>query len=91
MQLGQVAAPTLVVFGGQDVAGYRAIADVLAAGIPGSGRLHLPEAGHMLTLEAPERFNAAVLAFWAGVEGLAAPSTTVPSPKQEQNGYVDHL
>ena len=81
-QLGRVKAPTLVVSGGQDVGGYREIADVLAAGIPDAGKLDLPEAGHMLTLEVPDRFNAEVRAFWAGVEGRPKPSTAIPSTKQ---------
>ena len=68
-RLGEVAAPTLVVSGGRDVTGYREIAQVLAAGIPGARKLDLPDAGHVLTLEAPEQFNAAVLAFLSDVDG----------------------
>ena len=56
-----VSVPTLVVSGGRDVEGYREIAAVLAAGIPGARLLPLPDAGHVLTLEVPARFNAAVL------------------------------
>lgn len=67
-RLGDVAAPTLVVSGGRDVSGYREIADVLAAGIPGAQKLDFPEAGHVLTLEQPERFNSAVLAFLSEVD-----------------------
>lgn len=90
-QLGRIKAPTLVVSGGQDVEGYREIADVLATGIPGAGKLDLPEAGHMLTLEVPDRFNAAVRAFWADVEGRSMPSAAVPSTtKQERGGPVGH-
>ena len=58
-----VRAPTLVVSGGRDVTGYREIADVLSAGIPGAQRFTLSEAGHVLPMEVPERFNARVLAF----------------------------
>ena len=89
-QLGRVKAPTLVVSGGQDVGGYREIAEVLAAGIPGAGKLDLPEVGHMLTLEVPDRFNAGVRAFWAGCEGRSTPSAAVSSTKQERGGAVDH-
>jgi pimeloyl-ACP methyl ester carboxylesterase len=66
--LGLVAAPTLVVSGGRDVAGYREIAGALAAGIPGAQRLTIPEAGHVLPMEVPERFDAGVQAFLAGLE-----------------------
>jgi pimeloyl-ACP methyl ester carboxylesterase len=59
--LARVRAPTLLVSGGRDVAGYREIADVLAAGIPGAQRLTIPEAGHVLPLEVPETFNERVL------------------------------
>jgi 3-oxoadipate enol-lactonase len=67
--LGAVAAPALIVSGEQDMAGYREIAATLAAGIPGAALLRLPQAGHMLTMEAPDRFNRAALDLLAAIDG----------------------
>lgn len=66
-RLGDVRAPTLVVHGRRDVAGYREIARVIAAGVPGAQRHELPTAGHLVNLEHPDEFNTAVLDFLASV------------------------
>lgn len=58
-----IAAPTLVVSGSRDIAGYQAIARTLASTIPGARLLVIPDAGHMLTMEASGPFNAALLDF----------------------------
>ena len=68
-RLGEVAAPTLVVHGARDVAGYRGIARVIAAGVPGARRHELSTAGHLVNLEQPDEFNTAVLGFLASVRG----------------------
>lgn len=62
-RLGEVRAPTLVLHGSRDVAGYREIARVIAAGVPGAQRHELTTAGHMVNLEQPDVFNTAVLDF----------------------------
>lgn len=58
-----IATPTLVVSGSRDVAGYQAIARTLALTIPGARLIVIPDAGHMLTMEAPDAFNAVLLDF----------------------------
>lgn len=70
-RLGEVAAPTLVLGGAEDVPGYRDIAARLQAGIRGAQRSTFASAGHVLNMEVPGPFNAAVLDFLATVD--AAP------------------
>lgn len=68
-RLAQIAAPTLVVSGGLDLASYNLpLDDRLAATIPGARLVRIAEAGHMTNMEAPEAFNAAVMAFLAEVD-----------------------
>ena len=43
--------------GALDVPGYREIASVLHREIPGARRQEFPDAGHLLNLERPARFN----------------------------------
>ena len=71
-QLSQVRAPTLVVSGKRDVAGYREIAEVLAHGIPGARKVVFPDAGHVLSLERPDLFNDLVEAFFARADHAGA-------------------
>lgn len=66
-RLGEVRAPSLVVHGARDVAGYREIARVIAADVPGAQRYELASAGHLVNLERPDEFNTAVLDFLASV------------------------
>ncbi len=64
-RLGEIAAPTLVVVGGLDLPDALVSADALEAGIPNARRLDQPDAAHLPSLERPDAFNAAVLAFLA--------------------------
>lgn len=64
-RLGEVATPTLVICGGRDVPGYRAIATRIAAAVPGARLETLPGAGHMLNLERPDRFAELIQSFAA--------------------------
>lgn len=75
-----IAAPTLVVSGSRDVAGYRAIARTLASTIPGARLLVIPDAGHMLSMEAPSAFNAALLDFIRQVEQDASGPAIADAP-----------
>ncbi|MFE6051110.1 alpha/beta fold hydrolase [Kitasatospora sp. NPDC056446] len=54
-RLGEVTAPTLVVHGDRDHPEIAAIAERLAAGIPGARRHLVPAADHYLPLRTPER------------------------------------
>lgn len=64
-RLGEIAAPTLVVVGEEDIPDMHAIADLLATDVPASHKVVLPRAGHMANMDAPEAFNRVVLDFLA--------------------------
>ena len=61
--LADIEVSTLVLSGGLDVEGYRGIAWVIAEGLPAASLVVLPEAGHMLNMDDPARFNAEVQHF----------------------------
>ena len=62
-RLTEVAVPTLVVTGDEDVRDIHVIADKLATEIPGAGRATIAGSGHLPSLERPDEFDAVVLAF----------------------------
>jgi pimeloyl-ACP methyl ester carboxylesterase len=66
--LPRVTVPTLVLHGDEDVRSPRAVAQALAAAIPGATLVVLEGVGHMSNLEAPERFNAELLNFLRAVQ-----------------------
>lgn len=61
--LPDVAAPTLLVFGGADSLAVPAVGERMAEQIPGARLIVIPEAGHLVNIEFPEAFNEGVLAF----------------------------
>jgi pimeloyl-ACP methyl ester carboxylesterase len=61
--LPTITVPTLFVYGDQDVRAPREVAEALHAAVPHSGLAWVPEAGHVVCVEAPERFNAEVRRF----------------------------
>jgi 3-oxoadipate enol-lactonase len=63
VRLDDVRVPTLVVVGDEDVEDFLAMADAAAAGIPGARKVVIEGAAHVVALERPEEFNAALLAF----------------------------
>jgi 3-oxoadipate enol-lactonase len=65
-RLGEIAAPTLVLVGA-DLPDFRAIAERLAAEIPGAERAVIEGARHLPGVERPEKFNRLVLDFLARV------------------------
>jgi 3-oxoadipate enol-lactonase len=65
--LPAIAVPTLVVVGEQDAITPPAVAETLAARIPGAKLVRIEGAGHLSNLEKPDRFNAAVRTFLAGL------------------------
>lgn len=62
-RLSQLRAPTLVVIGSRDAPALLAIADKLAAEIPGARKAVIPRASHHPQVETPKEFNRAVLDF----------------------------
>jgi pimeloyl-ACP methyl ester carboxylesterase len=61
--LGRIAVPTLVVTGSEDVIIKPDDARALARAIPGARLEVIEEAGHLPSLEQPERFNQSLLDF----------------------------
>jgi 3-oxoadipate enol-lactonase len=62
-RLGDVRSPTLVVIGDLDIEMKLAMAERLAAEIPGAQQVIIQGAAHMVTMERPEAFGQAVLDF----------------------------
>ena len=63
VRLGEIQVPTLVLIGDQDVSSIQAIADHLAAAIPGARKVVVPNTAHVPNMEQPEAFNQIVLDF----------------------------
>jgi 3-oxoadipate enol-lactonase len=64
-RLGEIAVPTLIVVGEQDIPDVHAHSGALEAGIRGAERVVLPGSGHVPYLEIPDTFNQVVLEFLA--------------------------
>lgn len=62
-RLGELRGPALVLVGAEDVADFHAIADRLAATIPGAERATVAGAAHLPSAERPEAFAAVVEPF----------------------------
>jgi pimeloyl-ACP methyl ester carboxylesterase len=58
--LPQIAVPTLLLWGDQDVRSPLRVAAQFERAIPGADLVVLPDCGHLSNLEQPERFNEAV-------------------------------
>jgi 3-oxoadipate enol-lactonase len=56
--LPTISAPTTVVVGKLDVPCFRKMADVLADRIPNARLVTVPDAGHMVNMEAPDAVNS---------------------------------
>lgn len=56
-QLHSITKPTLIIVGENDLAYFHNIANVLAAGIPSAQKVIVPNAGHMVNMEAPSEIN----------------------------------
>jgi pimeloyl-ACP methyl ester carboxylesterase len=70
--LPTIRVPTLVVVGEHDVLTPPAGAKAMAAAIPGARCVVVPGCGHLVPMEDPAAFAAAVTAFWAaGRSGTA--------------------
>lgn len=64
--LPHVDVPTLLLYGDADKRAPVSIGEELHAAIPGSKLVVLPGLGHVVNLEAPERFNEEVRSFLPG-------------------------
>jgi pimeloyl-ACP methyl ester carboxylesterase len=67
VRLRTLHVPTLVIAGALDNPEILRAADVMAQEINGAKKLILPDSAHMLNMEKPAVFNAAVLNFLSGV------------------------
>ena len=61
--LANIKVPTLVIAGADDRLTPPDVARELASEIPGAELVIVPDAGHLVNIEQPEPFNAALLAF----------------------------
>ncbi len=61
--LGQMKVPTLLVYGGADLAAPATIGRIVARHLPNRELVVVPEAGHSIYWEQPETFNRTVLEF----------------------------
>jgi pimeloyl-ACP methyl ester carboxylesterase len=68
-RLGEIACPTLIVWGAEDKLVPARDADEFALLIPNSRKVVWPDTGHVAMLERPEAFNALVQAFLAEEPG----------------------
>jgi len=62
-RLERIGVPVLVIVGSRDLVDTRAVADTLAARIPGARKVEIPGTGHLVSLEAPETFNGLLREF----------------------------
>ncbi len=63
--LREIAVPTLVICGEEDVITPRAEAEILQKGITGAELAVIPKSGHLPPMETPEEFNAVLGKFLA--------------------------
>jgi len=66
-RLAEIGVPTLALVGTEDVPWVREIAERIGAEVPGARLEVVPDAGHHLNLEHPERFDELVLPFLRGL------------------------
>ena len=62
-RLKEIRVPTLILVGDADIPDVHAHAGAIEAGIPGSKRVVITEAGHLMYLEKPEEFSRVVISF----------------------------
>ncbi|MCL6578792.1 MAG: alpha/beta hydrolase [Candidatus Bathyarchaeota archaeon] len=63
LRLSEIATPTLVIIGDQDVPDIHAVGDVLEKNIRGAKKIVIKGAGHIVNMEKPKEFNQTVLNF----------------------------
>lgn len=62
-RLKEIRIPTLILAGDADIPDVHAHAGAIEAGIPGSKRVVVSDAGHLMYLEKPEEFSRMVITF----------------------------
>jgi 3-oxoadipate enol-lactonase len=62
-RLKDIHVPTLILVGDADIPDVHAHAGAIEAGIPGSKRVVISDAGHLMYVEKPEEFGRAVINF----------------------------
>jgi 3-oxoadipate enol-lactonase len=67
--LSNIKVPTLALAGALDTVAPAPMMEKMAARIPGARFIAMPGAGHLINLEQPDAFNAALGGFLAGVKG----------------------
>jgi pimeloyl-ACP methyl ester carboxylesterase len=80
-QLGRIAAPTLVIGGGEDRLVDPAGTSALADGVPGAELTVLAGAGHLVNVEQPAAFRASVETFLGGPGALPGQWLTPPASR----------
>jgi pimeloyl-ACP methyl ester carboxylesterase len=65
-RLSEIHSPMLAIVGERDLPDFHAIAGLIERDAPGARRVLLPAVGHMVNMEAPERFNQLVLEWMVG-------------------------
>ena len=66
--LSEIDVPTLVLVGEHDIPDVHAHSGVIEFGIPGATREIIPNCGHLIPLDQPDAFNAAVSNFLCHLE-----------------------
>jgi len=66
--LGGIDVPTLLLYGDKDMRSTLTVADEMHASIPGSRLVIIPGVGHLIDIEAGDRFNAEVRTFLSSVQ-----------------------
>lgn len=74
-RLGEIAAPTLIMVGQHDQPSVRVAAQHLAFGIPHTRLVVVEGAAHLVNLEQPQRFDAALEAFLEELRGTPGTSS----------------
>ena len=72
-ELSRIAAPTLVVAGGEDAAAPPRVTDRVVSGIPGARSVRLPNAGHSSPIEQPTDVAALIADFLAAASAARSP------------------
>jgi pimeloyl-ACP methyl ester carboxylesterase len=76
-RLGELRAPTLIVWGERDHVLPVRHADVFAASIPAARKVIYPDAGHVAMLERPREFNALLTEFLSEEAAHALPEQAI--------------